>query len=303
MSKLSNMLSMLFILQKGGIHPISELATILEVGNRQIRRYRDALEMAGIYVQSSPGKNGGYYIDDDSNMDIFKAQTSKDLMLFSKIFENNMDLSLQELNDIHKTVGHQLIEDDGLLSQYPLQHIRHFMLVHYAIQKHRVVEIEYFTRSKHVIERRIQPYFVFRKHRQDYLAAYSPDKKSIIYMRISRMHHVRLTHKTFEIDTKQFQKNKRIVETNQGVFFDGTFTEVDIRCDDQVLGLIKELFNDKAIVRKTYDGSYEVTLKVGRIQEIKHILLSLGSQVQVTHPVSLRDEMKLELKKALSRYE
>ena len=49
MSKISNVLTMLQLLQSGRKYSISELASILEVSERMIRVYKEDLEKACIY--------------------------------------------------------------------------------------------------------------------------------------------------------------------------------------------------------------------------------------------------------------
>lgn len=63
MSKLSNTLMMLELLQNGRKYSIKELSEKLEVSPRMVRKYKDELELAGIYVESLRGTYGGYYLN------------------------------------------------------------------------------------------------------------------------------------------------------------------------------------------------------------------------------------------------
>lgn len=63
MSKLSNTLIMLELLQNGRKYSIKELSEKLEVTPRMIRAYKDELELAGIFVESLRGPYGGYYLN------------------------------------------------------------------------------------------------------------------------------------------------------------------------------------------------------------------------------------------------
>ena len=65
MSKLSNTIMLLRILQNGKKYSIKELATELEVSPRMIRTYKNELECAGIYIESIRGPYGGYYLNQD----------------------------------------------------------------------------------------------------------------------------------------------------------------------------------------------------------------------------------------------
>lgn len=52
MSKLSNVITMLRIMQNGRKYSIKELSEKLEVSPRMIRQYKNELEEAGIYLES-----------------------------------------------------------------------------------------------------------------------------------------------------------------------------------------------------------------------------------------------------------
>lgn len=67
MSKISNMLNMLQILKDNRIHSILSLSQELEVSERMIRKYKDELEQAGIYLKSYTGKYGGYQLYQNEN--------------------------------------------------------------------------------------------------------------------------------------------------------------------------------------------------------------------------------------------
>lgn len=56
------MLNMLQILKDEKVHSIQNLAEKLEVSERMIRQYKLELEQAGIYIDSTTGKYGGYQI-------------------------------------------------------------------------------------------------------------------------------------------------------------------------------------------------------------------------------------------------
>ncbi len=60
MSKRSNMIKMVTLLQSRGRMKTSELAEALEVSERQIRTYRNDLEMGGIVINYKSGRYGGY---------------------------------------------------------------------------------------------------------------------------------------------------------------------------------------------------------------------------------------------------
>ena len=55
MSKVSNVITLLELLQSGRKYSIKELANILEVSERMIRVYKEDLEKTGIYIDTILG--------------------------------------------------------------------------------------------------------------------------------------------------------------------------------------------------------------------------------------------------------
>lgn len=64
-SKLSNAIVLLKILQNGKKYSVKELAEMIEVSPRMIREYKNELELAGIFIESDRGPYGGYYLEQD----------------------------------------------------------------------------------------------------------------------------------------------------------------------------------------------------------------------------------------------
>lgn len=69
MSRISNTIMMLKILSSGKKTTVNELAYMIEVTPRMIRKYKDDLEKAGIYIESSVGANGGYIYKNEEKID------------------------------------------------------------------------------------------------------------------------------------------------------------------------------------------------------------------------------------------
>ena len=68
MSKISNVLVMLQLLQNGKKYSIKELSEKIEVSERMIRKYKDELEYAGVYIETIRGPYGGYVLNQNINV-------------------------------------------------------------------------------------------------------------------------------------------------------------------------------------------------------------------------------------------
>ena len=87
MSKVSNVITMLELLQTGKKYSINELSNKLEVSKRMIRVYKEDLEKAGIYIDTIMGPYGGYVLNQSVRMPIrkFKLKDAKLLDKYIKI--------------------------------------------------------------------------------------------------------------------------------------------------------------------------------------------------------------------------
>ena len=95
MSKISNVLTMLQLLQSGRKYSISELASILEVSERMIRVYKEDLEKAGIYIDTIMGPYGGYVLNQSVRLPVRKFKM-KDAELLNDYINKEEDKAMKE---------------------------------------------------------------------------------------------------------------------------------------------------------------------------------------------------------------
>ena len=299
MSKLSNMLLMVFKLQTGGIYSIEYLSNMLEVSPRQVRRYRDDLELSGIYIHSKTGKQGGYYLDEDSIMHNVSSLVGDYDELLSSLFQYEDGLSI---NDIAKL--YQIFNEESYLKEcHNVQEIKNYMIITYLTRERRVTTIEYLTKTGNMLSYNVHPYFTFKKYGMLYLAAFEQQRKKIIYLRIERINRVFGTRDTYIVDEDLKKHELSIVTINQGVFYRSKLFNVQLECNKRDLSFIEDLFNNDIEPTLKDDEHLTLNIKVGKVEEIKHILLSLGSKIKVLEPKSLRETLKNEYRNALRIYE
>ena len=85
MSSLSNCIKMAIILKSRGITKIEILAKELNVSTRQIQTYKKQLDEAGIWINSKPGKYGGYELIGNPLINLNLSE--KDLIILDTINE------------------------------------------------------------------------------------------------------------------------------------------------------------------------------------------------------------------------
>ena len=95
MSKISNVLTMLQLLQSGRKYSINELSNELEVSERMIRVYKEDLEKAGIYIDTIMGPYGGYVLNQSVRMPVRKFKM-KDAKLLDKYIASEKDRDIKD---------------------------------------------------------------------------------------------------------------------------------------------------------------------------------------------------------------
>ncbi len=199
MSKVSNVLTMLQLLNSGKKYSIKELSEILEVTERMIRSYKDDLEKAGIYIDTIMGPYGGYVLNQSIRMPVRKFKKT-DYELLYKYIEEEQNKDTKEklvlLQDKIKGVykgskaeAKELNLKDETLSKYNC--------LTRAIKEKRKVKILYYSYNKGENERIICPAEMFLFQDGWYVAAFCLLKNDIRHFELRRILKYELLNENF----------------------------------------------------------------------------------------------------------
>ena len=148
MSKLSNAIMLLRLLQNGKKYSIKELADEIEVSPRMIREYKNELECAGIFIESIRGPYGGYYL--------------------------NQNIKLPEKINTSKSI--------------PVNNKEYYNLISNAINNRNKCYIEYYSKEHDKITKRIiRPYELIVLDNEWGVAAYCENKQEIRHFYLNRI--------------------------------------------------------------------------------------------------------------------
>lgn len=148
MSKLSNTIMLLRILQNGKKYSIKELSEIIEVSPRMIREYKKELELAGIFIESIRGPYGGYYL--------------------------NQNIKIPENINKSKTVN--------------ITNKEYYNLISKAISSRKKCYIEYYSKEHDTITKRIiRPYELIVLDNEWGVAAFCENKQEIRHFYLNRI--------------------------------------------------------------------------------------------------------------------
>ena len=200
MSKISNELTMLQLLQTGRKYSINELSNELEVSERMIRLYKEDLEKAGIYIDTIMGPYGGYVLNQSIRMPVRKFKL-KDANILNKYInlENNKEIKeeLILLQDKIKGVyiGSKQEEKELNLKD---EIAKKYNILTRAIKERKKVKILYYSYGKGENERVIDPIEMFLFQDGWYCAAFCEKKQDIRHFELKRIIKYELLNEKYE---------------------------------------------------------------------------------------------------------
>lgn len=200
MSKVSNVITMLELLQTGKKYSINELSNKLEVSERMIRVYKEDLEKAGIYIDTIMGPYGGYVLNQRIRTPIRKFKL-KDAELLNTYITQEKDKKKKEeliiLQDKIKGVyiGSKQEEQELNLKD---ENGKKYNLLTRAIKEKRKVKILYYSYGKGENERIIDPVEMFLFQEGWYCAAFCEKKQDIRHFELKRIIKYELLNEKYE---------------------------------------------------------------------------------------------------------
>lgn len=200
MSKVSNVLTMIELLNSGRKYSIKELSQELEVSERMIRVYKEELDKSGIYVDTIKGPYGGYVLNQSIRMPLRKFN-KKDFELLNKYIELESDMDLKNklviLQDKIRGVyiGSKQEENELNLKDETL---KKYNILTRAIKEKRKVKIKYYSYGKGENTRIIDPANMFLFQDGWYCAAFCELRKDIRHFELRRIIEYELLDEKFE---------------------------------------------------------------------------------------------------------
>ena len=198
MSKISNVITMLQLLNSGRKYSIKELSERLEVSERMIRVYKDELEKSGIYVDTIMGPYGGYVLRQSVKMPIRKFKVKDDEILEKYISLEKDELEKEKLMLLKDKIYGIYVSsksDDNIITKDDNQN--KYNILTRAIKEKRKVKINYYSYNKGENERVICPAEMFLFSEGWYVAAFCLKKNDIRHFELKRIIDLELLDEKF----------------------------------------------------------------------------------------------------------
>ncbi|KYH34089.1 HTH domain protein [Clostridium tepidiprofundi DSM 19306] len=315
MSRVGNALNMLILLKSRRKMKISEIATELGVSEREVRRYKDDLEQARIYITSIKGKDGGYMYEGKDyllglNLSDEEYSTlitvKKHLKSSGFIMYKDFKLIVDKLIAIKEKTSLQEIHSEYFIKNirpnYDYEKERQIWLdINAAIITRNKIKIKYHSLNTGEKERIVRPYVIFQYRNSMYFVGFCELRKDIRDFKMSRI-------KSYEILEEKFPEDDNFDSRNYMANCFGIFKDEEINLKLKIKYPMAQIIKEKIwvenqhIVEITDENSilFEATMK-GKT-EIKSWILSMGSSVEVIKPIDLKKEIKEELEKMIKLY-
>jgi len=200
MSKVSNVITMLELLQTGKKYSINELSNKLEVSERMIRVYKEDLEKAGIYIDTIMGPYGGYVLNQRVRTPIRKFKLKDAELLNTYITQEKDEKKKEELIILQDKIKGVYIGSKQEEQELNLkdENGKKYNLLTRAIKEKRKVKILYYSYGKGENERIIDPIEMFLFQEGWYCAAFCEKKKDIRHFELKRIIKYELLNEKYE---------------------------------------------------------------------------------------------------------
>lgn len=198
MSKISNVITMLQLLNTGRKYSIKELSERLEVSERMIRVYKEELEKAGIYVDTIMGPYGGYVLRQSVKMPIRKFKINDYEILDKYISLENDNFEKEKLMLLRDKIHGIYVSsksDEVVITKDDNQN--KYNILTRAIKEKRKVKINYYSYNKGENERIICPAEMFLFSEGWYVAAFCLKKNDIRHFELKRIIDIELLDEKF----------------------------------------------------------------------------------------------------------
>jgi predicted DNA-binding transcriptional regulator YafY len=290
MSKISNSLLMLFYLNnKNTYTKISELSDYLEVSDREIRRYRDDLDMAGFSIESKMGRDGGYRLMLDVVLTMNINHIKHVLLHYSNNYGFITKLTNEGMLDVIKS-----LKDENLISAHllPKEEVENLVKINLAIKTRHKLELSYSV-NNFIVKQIVEPYLI--KNIRDKLYLFALNDNILKTYRISNIKEIIPINQSFVFDQRIYQKEKN--EDAYGVYRSDKKEIVRFEVFGKMNDFTYDTFLGKIRIIEEKEKSKVYELESYNLRECLYPLLSLGSALKILSPDDMISINREEIKK------
>lgn len=200
MSKLSNLLVMVELLNTGRKYGVKELSSYLEVSERVIREYKLFLEEAGIFIDTIRGPYGGYILRKRVNIPTLLFNNN-DILILKKCINNIVDENLRsDLKNIENKVYNNILQIENKNTQFINNdaELKIYNALNKAIKYNYKVKIKYYNLQHGESIRTIYPLGMYLFQNEWWCSSYWEEKDDMRQFHIKRILDCDIMDSTFD---------------------------------------------------------------------------------------------------------
>ncbi len=299
--QINRLFEIIYILLSKKSITAKELAERFEVSVRTIYRDIDTLSSAGIPIYASQGKGGGISLLDNYVLDktVLSERDQNEILYalqgLSITQAPETDKVLAKLSILFNKDKTSWIEVDFSSWGSDENRTCQFTTIKDSILSRRVIEFTYFSSSGEKSIRRVEPVKLVFKVNAWYLQAFCLTKNTYRFFKTTRMSDILMTSEPFS--NKDFEE---LPESGQAQKIQN-WIDVCLKISAQGAYRVFDEFEENDIT-KNQDGSFTITASLPDNKWLIRYILSFGTDVEVLAPQNVRDILRNELDKIISKY-
>lgn len=313
MGKVNNALRMLAILRSRKKVTRKELVEELEVDIRQITRYKEDLEYAGVTITEIKGRYGGYILENKDYLLNLELSDNENLALSkTKDFLNGQGLHFY--NDLSSAIDKikaidpkednynpESIYSKGIkIKANHEEESQKWLTINDGIINNRKIKIKYMDSKGNTTERIIHPYGLYTYYGSNYFIGKCEERDALRQFKLLRIKEINLLKDKFEkdhFDLANYLKN------NLGLFKDKTY-KIKLQVTyPYAMGFKEYSWTEEEEIEDYIENGYIIyNATVEGKTEIIPWIMGMGTSCTVLEPIELKNDIIKSYKEVLNNY-
>lgn len=313
MGKVNNALRMLAILRSRKKVTRKELAEELEVDIRQITRYKEDLEYAGVTITEIKGRYGGYILENKDYL-LNLELSDKESLALSKTKDYLKDQGLHFYNDLSSAIekikainpkdnnyNSESIYSKGIkIKANHEEESEKWLTINDGIINNRKAIIKYMDSKGCCTERIVQPYKLYTYYGSNYFIGKCEERNELRQFKLVRIKNIELLEDRFikdDFDINEYLKN------SIGLFKDKTY-KIKLKITyPYAMGFKEYSWTEEESIEDYIEKGYLIyNATVEGKTEVIPWIMGMGTACNVLEPLELKDDIIKAYKEILNQY-
>ncbi|MFW7433449.1 helix-turn-helix transcriptional regulator [Vagococcus carniphilus] len=284
----------------------NEIADIFQVSVRTIYRDIDTLSLAGIPIYSKKGNAGGFYIDEDYQLNSFLFSDVEKKAVYEMSQSLTSSFHHPKLEELNQKMAY-LVEKNKSQSPYffdlSLWKSKHTSLteIEKAIEESRVIGFDYVSYSGEVTTREVEPINIVCKSQAWYVYGFCRLRQEMRLFRLSRIRKTCLSGERFSPEKFKPIEKEDINQFYEGISNSVKMIFVSLEFDLEVRARVYDMFSEEEI--KEVDNKLIVEKEMPMENWFIEVLLGFGGTLKVIKPLGLRQKIIQQAQSILEQYD